>query len=264
MFRNTYKYNLCSLLLGLTLFGLTGCQEPVRSQEPAIAAEPSIISEATRNKTEDQDPAGWTASKFPDELYQRSTDCFRIESHTPYLGIESIDEAIHQWEAALHKEAVQEFTANCAAGASGNSLDLAYEVSRTQGHALSVLFMPSIYTDGAAHPSNSVVTMNFDTRSGAQFAYADVFNKTAELYEYLSAYARKALKPTLGELWADGMFAEGLDPQAENFQNFILTPEGLLLVFPPYQIAPYANGLQTCLVPLQNLVRFQPKPGIWQ
>ncbi|MDR1243054.1 MAG: DUF3298 and DUF4163 domain-containing protein [Deltaproteobacteria bacterium] len=216
-----------------------------------------------------QNPAG---PNFPEELYQTSNSCFKLELRAPFTGNELIDEQIGSWEEALRNDAARSFTKACAArsgsvrsnyGEPDYSLEVTHETSSTPGGVISVLFLPSTYT-GGAHPVTEVVTMNFHSQTGQKLAYSDIFADTRGLLSFLSAHARKVFRPTLGAFWdANPDMAEGLEAEPENLSSFVLNPQGLVLIFPPYQIAPYSEGIQSCLVPLDLLLRFKPKPGIW-
>jgi hypothetical protein len=207
------------------------------------------------------------------ELYQSSNSCFSLKLRTPYTGNKAIDERIRVWKETLRSDAVKSFARDCAA--QGNSalsgsgepdyyLEINYETSSTLSGTISVLFLPSSYS-GGAHPNTEVVTMNFNPLNGRLMEYADIFGDTNGLLDFLSAYAYAAFRPVLGEIWEAGPdMAEGLDAKAANLNRFVLNPQGLVLVFPPYQIAPYSKGILSCLVPLDKLLRFKPKPGIWQ
>jgi hypothetical protein len=210
--------------------------------------------------------------RFPEELYQTSNSCFKLELRVPFTGNELIDGQISAWEETLRQDAAQSFTKACAARSdSGRAnsgepdyfLDVNYGTSTTPGGVISVFFLTGTYT-GGAHPVTEVVTMNFHSRSGQKLAYDDLFGDTRGLLDVLSARAYEAFRPVLGEIWdANPDMAAGLEAKQENLSSFILNPQGLVLIFPPYQIAPYSEGTQSCLVPLDQLLRFKPKPGIW-
>lgn len=201
--------------------------------------------------------------KFPNEYYQYETSCYRLDMNTPFTGIADIDQRFDNWSDGLRAQTMTELNESCYGGARDLYLDLTYETSVTRGQSLGVVFFAAKYT-GGAHPVTDVETMNFNMNSGELLQYQDIFARTDGLYEFLSDYAYRALRPSLGEFWQDDTFTGGLDPKAENFQSFVVTPDGLVLIFEHYQIAPYSAGIQTCLVPLESLVRFQPRPGVWQ
>jgi hypothetical protein len=211
--------------------------------------------------------------KFPEELYQSSNSCFRLKLRTPYTGNALIDAQIRQWKETLRNDTVKSFTQDCAAqgksalnesGEPDYYLEINYETSSTNAGVISVLFLPSSYS-GGAHPGTEAVTMNFNPLTGRLLEYMDIFGDTDGLLDFLSAHAHAVFRPALGEIWeAVPDMAGGLDAKEEYLSRFILNHQGLVLVFPPYQIAPYSEGILSCLVPLDKLLRFKPKPGIWQ
>ena len=241
---------------------LTDSTTITKNQEPSgdsILERASALS-GYRAQTGDHDRP---FIKFPNEYYQYETSCYRLDMNTPFTGIEDIDRRFENWSDGLRNQAMTELNESCYAGARDLYLDLTYETSVTRGQTMGVVFFAAKYT-GGAHPITDVQTMNFNMLSGNLLQYQDIFTRTDGLYEFLSDYAYRALRPGLGEFWQDDTFTGGLEPKAENFKNFVVTPDGLVLIFEQYQIAPYSAGIQTCLVPLESLVKFQPRPGVWQ
>ena len=49
------------------------------------------------------------------------------------------------------------------------------------------------------------------------------------------------------------LILEGTKPIKENFQHFILTENGIKLIFPRYQIAPYYQGEFELVIPYKEL-----------
>lgn len=114
------------------------------------------------------------------------------------------------------------------------------------------------YYAGAAHPNGSVRSMNFDLRTGGQFALADLFTSGSDYFTPLVAYVRADLKKqfepfsskTIG---LDDWIMTGTEPTAENYAVFLLRKDGLAFVFNPYQVAPYVFGERTVVVPWATL-----------
>ena len=52
---------------------------------------------------------------------------------------------------------------------------------------------------------------------------------------------------------ASDIFEDGAKPTADNYKNWNVTKKGLLITFPPYQVAAYAYGPQTVIVPYSLL-----------
>lgn len=100
---------------------------------------------------------------------------------------------------------------------------------------------------GGAHPNPWLVSVNFDLAGGRELTLGQLF-RPGHL-QVLSRYAVAELeKRDLPEARV------GAAPKAENFSVWTLGPQGLTLVFPPYQVGPYAAGTQEVLVPWKELV----------
>jgi hypothetical protein len=69
----------------------------------------------------------------------------------------------------------------------------------------------------------------------------------------LSDVSRAQLTKTLGEDVNTEYLNQGTTPEEANFENFTITGDALVLIFPPYQVGPYALGTQTVSIPLVEL-----------
>lgn len=137
---------------------------------------------------------------------------------------------------------------------------------------------------GGAHPLPIDTAFVYDVSQQRQLQLADLFTDLPAALKVLSDTARTRLTPRLLTFPADDqsapeakqewlanmqeMLDDGTQPQAGNFANLLVTAQdentasGLVLVFPPYQVAPYVNGTQTVAVPaaaLHGLLR-----PVWQ
>ena len=103
---------------------------------------------------------------------------------------------------------------------------------------------------GGAHPNPSLVSLNFDMEKGRALQLGDLFRPGSNHLRVLSEYCLAELKTRGDEM----VFAEdGAAPKAENYQVWTLGPKGLKVVFPPYQVAPYAVGTVEVEVPWGRL-----------
>jgi len=129
---------------------------------------------------------------------------------------------------------------------------------------VSIAFGLSYMDRGAAHPSHDIRTVTFDAR-GKELGYEDLFRAPEGLWFFFSDHARSSLRARLAAQWESSpeLYTEGLAPKPESFKRFVVTPGGLTLLFPRYQVAAYGEGEQRCDVPLNALAGFSPKPGIW-
>jgi len=117
---------------------------------------------------------------------------------------------------------------------------------------------------GGAHPNHNFFTINYDLKAGRELRLADLFKPGSNYLKVIADYCAKDLRsrkdPDSGqnrELATD-IFADGVKPTADNFKDWAITKKGLLILFPPYQVASYADGPQSSIVPfsvLKNIAR---------
>lgn len=143
-------------------------------------------------------------------------------------------------------------------GEMGNYIDVGYSVEYADDDLISVSFGEDTFT-GGAHPNHDFYTLTYDLKTGRELKLADLFKPGAKYLTTIAAYAIKDLKgrkdPETGENMglATDIFEDGAKPTAENYANWNVTKKGLLITFPPYQVAAYAYGPQSVIVPYSVL-----------
>ena len=129
------------------------------------------------------------------------------------------------------------------------TLQITYRVVMAP-HTVSYIY--TIYEDTlGAHGNTNFKTFTFDLKSGAELGLADIFSGSSYLQTF-SSISRAKLPAMVGDLTND-MLTEGTKPDAQNFQYFYFEKSDFVLLFPPYQVAPYAAGPQTLKIPLSKL-----------
>ncbi len=126
---------------------------------------------------------------------------------------------------------------------------------------------------GGAHPIPVDATFVYAAKAGKIVSLADLFTDPAQARQRLAKVARKQLEthllakvpggartsPKARKEWMAnmrGMIEQGTQATARNFSEFAVLAgagdqaSGLLLIFPPYQVAPYVYGSQTVQVPV--------------
>ncbi len=126
-------------------------------------------------------------------------------------------------------------------------LDMDYDVFES---SRTVSYLYHMYADTlGAHPNAYYRTFTFDKKTGEGLHLDDIF--VSENYvDILSEKSRTSLHKTLGENAVEDMLEAGTTPFADNFQNFYLSGSDFVIVFPPYQVGPYAIGTQEVRIPL--------------
>lgn len=135
------------------------------------------------------------------------------------------------------------------------ALNLEYKAYQSADY---VSYAYSIYEDTlGAHPNGYYLTFVFD-KNGDRVSLGQLFPQNPSWLEELSLLVSNdvvsQMKVRIGADDVTGsLFAEGLAPKEENFQNFILDGETLVILLPPYQVAPYAAGTFEVKIPLKDL-----------
>lgn len=221
----------------------------------------SLASAETVNLTSVSRKEAYRLAKLTD-----SNDCFEAQLEYPVFGRTALDQGIRAWAERFFAQEVANLKRSCAEMETKPERQWGFaagpQVLSTQG-TVSIGF-GTYYDTGGAHPNHGVHTLILDAE-GKELDYGDLFLKTDGLWKFLSEYARTALRPELKEYWRNdpSLIQQGLAPKADSFKYFVVTPQGLTLIFPEYQVAPYVAGGQHCDVPLKALAKFSPKPGIW-
>jgi len=131
------------------------------------------------------------------------------------------------------------------------SLNVKYLISSSIN---TVSYIYTVYQDTlGAHPNSAFRTFTFDTNTGTELKLGDVFTSDTYLQK-LSTIARAKLPGIIGTEYADSSFINpGTTPEEQNFQNFFLDNKDFVVLFPPYQVGPYALGPQTLRIPISEL-----------
>ncbi len=129
---------------------------------------------------------------------------------------------------------------------------------KTYSSPTSVSFAYVIYEDtGGAHPNTYFKTFVFNLQ-GSAMGIAEVLSQSKNglqlLSQKVSADVTAQMKQRLGQADVSGaIFAEGLAPTENNYSNFVIDGDDLLVLIPPYQVAAYVMGSFEVRVPLHDL-----------
>ncbi len=129
-----------------------------------------------------------------------------------------------------------------------------------------VSYAYQVYADTlGAHPNLYYTTFVFD-QDGNQLVLADVLSNNPNWLEELSLLVENDVTAQLKARLADSLpqgdegadvtgsiFAEGLAAKEENFKNFVVDGDSLVILIPPYQVAAYAVGAFEVRIPLSEI-----------
>lgn len=114
-----------------------------------------------------------------------------------------------------------------------------------------VYMLTYAYT-GGAHYTRDDTSLYYDNKT-KEFVDLKYFFKDDEAFKKLSSiayyYVLKLEDKTLDELWVK----RGTDPTIDNYRHFNFKDEGLEILFPPYQIASWADGEIKITIPYEEI-----------
>lgn len=121
-----------------------------------------------------------------------------------------------------------------------------YEIPYNSDHYLSVVQSYYIYS-GGAHGNTYYDTGTYNLQTGEKLTLDDIFAPQVDYSKILTQIVREEIK-NRGK--ADHyIFFERVDPEVQ----FYLTEEGLVLLYPPYAVAPYVEGTIKFTIPWMKI-----------
>lgn len=124
-----------------------------------------------------------------------------------------------------------------------------------------VTYIYLVYVDTfGAHPNAYYNTFTFDLVTGAPLETADLFVTGSGYLRTLSEKSRAILAPHIAEVseipqseFDPTYMNSGTEPTDENFQFTYLEGTDVVILFPPYQVGPWALGKQDARIPKSEL-----------
>jgi hypothetical protein len=262
------------LAAGLATLFLTACASPtpavLPSPAPTASAFPSPVPTVQIMASPSPVPTA-----LP--LYQQvtltaetasetgKTPLYTFKTQTPILKGSS-DPRVALFNAGvadLIKKASDQFRKDLANQpatpiAGGSYFDLSYERLSAPGSLISLQIEIDGMTDGAAHPYRVILSYNFDLEKGQEISLNQLFLHGVNALGSIADFCRAELKTR--DIGFE-MFASGADPTVENYSVWNISPQGLVITFNDYQVAPYAAGPQTVIIPLEALKKIIDPSG---
>ncbi|NJM64564.1 MAG: DUF3298 and DUF4163 domain-containing protein [Acaryochloris sp. RU_4_1] len=132
------------------------------------------------------------------------------------------------------------------------------DVISNRANLLSLQYSHYWYT-GGAHPNSSRTYWNFNPQTGKPIRLSDLLVKgyAPKLNTIAEKHFRQVRKLAANE----SLNRAGFWFEKDQFQvntNFVISPQGLIFFFNPYEIAPYASGSTEIQIPyteFQNLIK---------
>jgi rhodanese-related sulfurtransferase len=250
----SHLLTLCIFLLGLTACGsnnATATSEPTTVIGLPVTPAPfyTVVALSSTPATE--------TGTGPD---------YTIETETPVLVANGLDSRLSTFNdamTALVQQEIDSFKNNLkdlpvTPIAAGSFLQIKFAQVSPPGNLLSLKFTISFYSDGAAHPGSYSRTVTYDLEAGQFVTLDQLFLPGSDYLGTISAYCIKMLKASeIGEVIDE----TGAQPTVDNYRNWNITADGLLISFDEYQVAAYAAGPQQVTVPYSELATIIDQQG---
>jgi hypothetical protein len=222
-------------------FTIGGSAPVVPSLAPTAAATPAgfvfVISPRSVNET------GENAAYAIDTQVPTILD-----SNDPHaLAFNSEMQNVVQAEINIFKQGLAEVPHDPASRP--NSLIGKYDLLFQNGTLAAIKFT-FVGDTGGAHPYTDVIAVNYELAQSRQVTLSDLFLPNSSYLEVIASFCTAELSKQPG--FTDP-FQEGAKPTPENYRNWNITSEGLLIAFGAYQVMPGASGPITILVPYREL-----------
>src|SRR4030095_11160366 len=235
--------NLSVVFISAVLFLVQACN--------TLAVAPTAISVSATPEATEIPLSQQVTLTFISLKEEGQSPVYVISAQTPMLaGSENpLVKAFNKAVAELIQHEIEYFRKNVLAQmsaqpvSSGSSFDAQYTLISQRAGIWSLKFGFSGYADGAAHPYRYSLTFNYDLEQGKKLSMDELFPADTDYLAAISKYCIAELSKR--DIGFYGGFQEGAEPTPDNYRNWNLASDGLLIIFDEYQGSPYAVGTQT-------------------
>ncbi|MEA3452790.1 MAG: DUF3298 and DUF4163 domain-containing protein [Patescibacteria group bacterium] len=130
-----------------------------------------------------------------------------------------------------------------------------FETTYLSKNLLSIKFTVSEYYAGAAHPNDYILAFNYNIADNRGIMLEEIFLPDSSYLDKLSDSSRSILFDRFEddiEVMQDWI-ETGTEPEEENFEDFGIKKDSLIIYFKSYQIGPYAIGVQEIKIMFKDL-----------
>lgn len=133
-----------------------------------------------------------------------------------------------------------------------------YDQVYNQNNILSLYTINYQFT-GGAHGMTTLVPYNINIIDGRELSLSTIFKKDFNYKEFINKKVDEKIAENKDMYFTD---EESKFKTISDNQDFYINDKGLVVVFPLYDIAPYASGIQQVLIPKEEIAK-QMLINIW-
>jgi hypothetical protein len=123
-----------------------------------------------------------------------------------------------------------------------------FAVTHFDESAISLRYAMSEYHYGAAHGHAWFRTITALRSPLVVFHFEDLFDDSSDFVQRIASFATDNLLRTHESLDVEWV-RKGAGPEIGNFRHFNISEEGVVITFPPYHVAAWADGPQQVTIP---------------
>jgi hypothetical protein len=123
-----------------------------------------------------------------------------------------------------------------------------YRIFIANEKLISLILDFSQFPLGAAHPLPYTIAITYDVQNMQVVNLVDLFQTDSNYLNLIAEFSRISLEDQQMMF-----FDEGIQPRLENFDTWCISPDGLIIFFDVYQVAPYAVGPQQVVISFDEL-----------
>ena len=131
-----------------------------------------------------------------------------------------------------------------------NTVDIDYDIRSANDSLLSIYFEGYSYGIGAAHSVQYSFSLNYDLTLRKELKLHDLFQPRSKYLEFISHYCITELSKK-----SEALFEDALKPEAENFESWNITREGIQFNFDECKVFGCASDEQVVVIPFDDLRR---------
>lgn len=250
------------LLFVLAFFGI-GCDSTVKrgeTPEPTVGRSDSAVAAKPAPERQPQDEYHVVTRRIDEKntapLYEIALEYPAINGARMHTSWEHFNHMIADTVAAMvggFKQDQAELEPVEGDAGLGSSMHSSFEVALSTPDLISLLMVMDEYQAGAAHPMGGLQGFTYDLANDRPVALRNLFLPKSGYLDTLSTKAIEQLTMQLGENADLEMLRSGAAAAEENFENFTLGRDSLVIDFGEYQIGPYALGRQRIAIAYNSL-----------
>lgn len=204
-----------------------------------------------------------------EENFNESTEDYDFNLIFPHFMEENLDDEMlntiiksHFYEQIIYQRSeARKFPPDITSGyyMGKNKFSAYFQIRNSSQNFVAIEIISYKYHNGTIHGCERIYGMNYWRNPLEEFELKEIFENSAESVAAISKYCISTINLENNNDDWDFLIESGAGPNWDNFSNYIVTEMGVEIVFNPYHVGPYPDGIRKVLVPYRILSKYIPK-----